>query len=139
METLTIAAIAGPIMALIGIGIFVNKKYYQGMMKDFMKDTSAVYLGGIFAALIGLVIVQQHTASWTLDAAGLVTLFGYAAVIKGALLLALPEQVLGCGQTMAKSENLMTAAGAGSIIIGAYLTYVAYYMVEVAEVVVPAV
>jgi len=134
METLAIAAIAGPIMSLVGIGIFANKKYYQDMMKNFAKDASAAYVGGILASIIGLVILLQHGTSWTLDAAGLITVFAFAALAEGAVLLVAPGHIFRLSTAVAKNENMLHMLAGISVLAGFYLSYIAYFVQITVEV-----
>ncbi len=86
------ARLLGPYFVIVAIGILFNLETYQRMMGDFCKNIALLYLGGILALFFGLIVVLLHNvwvANWTV----IITIFGWAGIIKGAWLIMLPNTV----------------------------------------------
>ncbi len=86
------AKLLGPYFVIVAIGILFNLKTYQRMFEDFCKNVALIYLGGVLALWFGLVVVLLHNvwvANWTV----IITIFGWAGLIKGAWLIILPNMV----------------------------------------------
>ena len=91
METsIFLAKLLGPYCIIVAVGVLFNLRTYQRVMEDFCKNSALIYLGGILALLIGLLIVLFHNiwvANWTV----IITIFGWLGIIKGAWLIILPN------------------------------------------------
>lgn len=91
-----------------------------------MHATPMAYLGGIMAVVVGMLIVSYHNVwevSWTL----IVTLIGWLALIKGALLLIIPEAFINLASPLFKSKFLPTI-GVSTIILGLVLGYFGFFI-----------
>ena len=95
-------------------------------MKDFEKSEGAIFFGGMFSMLTGLIIVLNHNI-WEFSAAGLITFIGWGGIIKGVtfmltpnLLLKISKSILSCAITMKIAMIIWLAAGG-------YLSYVGYF------------
>jgi len=86
------ARLLGSYFVIVAIGVLLNLKIYQRMMEDFCKNVALIYLGGILALWFGLIVVLLHNvwvANWTV----IITIFGWAGILKGAWLIMLPNTV----------------------------------------------
>ena len=86
------ARLLGSYFVIVAIGVLLNLKTYQRMMEDFCKNVALIYLGGILALWFGLIVVLLHNvwvANWTV----IITIFGWAGILKGAWLIMLPNTV----------------------------------------------
>jgi len=120
------AKIYGPCCLLVGLGMFFRKKTYIKLMEDFAKDSALALYGGFFALAIGITIVLLHNV-WQLNWTVVITLLGWAAIIKGAWLILFPDAIEGFVEAYTKNENLMTVHSIAALIIGAGLTYFGYF------------
>jgi hypothetical protein len=121
---LLVAQILGPIYLVIAIGMMLNKGHYNNMFREFIKNDAFLYLGGIIALAVGLLIVQAHNY-WVKDWTVLVTLIGWIATIKGVWLLAFPE--LAKKQTKAWMKgNMMQVASIVAFGLGVVFVYFGY-------------
>ncbi|HQP11097.1 MAG TPA: hypothetical protein PKV41_06935, partial [Candidatus Omnitrophota bacterium] len=68
MQTsLFFAQIIGPCLMIVGVGILANPVAYERLMGDFPKSAAMLYLGGVLALVIGLLVVLTHNvwkAGW---------------------------------------------------------------------------
>jgi uncharacterized protein YjeT (DUF2065 family) len=125
METsLLVAQIFGPIYVVIALGMMLNKGYYNNMIRDFMKNDALLYLGGIIALAIGLLIVQAHNY-WVKDWTVLVTIIGWMAVLKGIWLLVFPDMAKKQTKAWMKG-NMIQTASIFAFVLGVVFVYFGY-------------
>ena len=121
-----LARVIGVVYFVVALGILFNGKYYQKVYQDYFKDTSVVILGGLSALAIGMAMVLAHNywvASWEV----ILTLFGWAALLKGILFLLLPEQMKSLVKSMFKGMGIMWFAGIGALALGVVLGYFGFF------------
>ncbi len=108
----------------IGLGILLNTKYYLKAYDTMMKETGMIMVGGIFALLVGFLIVTRHNvwSGWPT----IITIFGWIAVLKGVLLLALPELSLSMFKKWFFTKSFLQFQGAAAIILGLVLGYFSF-------------
>ena len=124
--TTLLAQLLGAIMVAVGIGLLINPKLYQDMIKDFTKSSGLMYLAGIFTMLIGLLMVLSHNV-WELSVVGLVTLLGWMTLVKGTIILVFPKVFEKIGQMFSKCKNIGLVAGLFAIALGGYLGYFGFF------------
>ncbi|MDD5747233.1 MAG: hypothetical protein PHO30_08230 [Candidatus Omnitrophica bacterium] len=126
METsLFIAGIIGPVYLIIGAGMMLNRAFYQRVLEDYCKNAALVFMGGLFALFFGFLIVLSHNiwaANWTV----IITIFGWAGIIKGTWLTLFPETLSGVMRLYQKNRNLSGMNGVVALLLGLVLTFFAY-------------
>ena len=120
METsIFIAQLYGIICIVIGVSILRNQNHYRDMMNDMMRNSTILYFGGVMALTVGFLIIKFHNvweSNWTV----LITIVGWAALIKGAALLIAPN----CMNGMVRFwQQRMQFAGLFTLGIGLVLGY----------------
>jgi hypothetical protein len=93
-NSIFLAKLLGPYFIIVAIGFLFNRKAYQKVMEDFCSNFALIYIGAIFALFFGLLVVLFHNvwaANWTV----IITIFGWAGIIKGIWLIVLPNSVSG--------------------------------------------
>ncbi len=100
-----IAKIFAIVYLFIGLGMLMSSKYYKDMLMGMVKDTSMLYFGGIMATLAGFLIINAHNVwtGWPI----LISVIGWAALLKGFMLLVFPEHFAFWGK-MFKKWNMST-------------------------------
>ena len=127
METsLLIAKLIGPVLLVAAIAMLTDAKDLQEMGRQFLKDRALIYVTGVLAMLGGLAIVNSHNV-WIVDWPVIITLFGWAMTIGGAIRMALPSAVRSVGGMMLEHPTLIRVSGAAWVLIGAFLTYIGYF------------
>ncbi len=120
--TLFLAQFWGWLMVITCLLLLANKKALSSMMAH-MKDDGFVFLTGFMALVLGLLTVLMHNV-WVSDWPVVVTLFGWASLLKGALRVGFPKAT---GQMVAKftsnpgMANVMLIVGA---LVGGWLIWV---------------
>lgn len=98
----------------------LRKQEFEREVERMTSNTSLLVLMGILQLLVGLAIVISHPIaefSWR----GLITLFGYFALIQGILRITFPEEVkIAIGKMLRKGSWIALIV---LIVLGVFLTY----------------
>ena len=123
--TLFLAQIYGPILLAVGLGIFVSRNYYRRIYKELERDTLAVFTFGFFAMFVGIIQVFAHNVWQTLPQV-IISVIGWGMLLKGAGFIIVPGAVDKMGDYWADNK-LIPIAGYATLILGAYLSWFAYF------------
>ncbi|MBU0668099.1 hypothetical protein KJ951_04500 [Patescibacteria group bacterium] len=127
MQTsLFLAQVFGLAYTIIGLGIIFNNKHYTKMIEELRTSAHYSYLGGVAAFVVGFAIITYHNI-WISGWEVIITILGWAALIKGILLLALPQYIIDLSIKITKTKNLLTAFGGLALIIGLVLVYFGFF------------
>jgi uncharacterized protein YjeT (DUF2065 family) len=125
METsMLIAKIIGIIYLSFGLGLLINTKVYQKILNQLLTDPSIRIIGGFMAVIIGVLILEYHNvweADWTL----VISIIGWAALLKGILLLAFPSFINVAKPLFANIKSLRVL-GVFVLIFGIVFTYLGF-------------
>jgi hypothetical protein len=124
--SILIAKLIGPVLLVAAVVMLADAKGLQEMAREFLRDRALIYVTGVLAMLGGLSIVNTHNI-WIVDWPVIITLFGWAMMIGGAVRMALPSAVRSIGGAMMENPTLIRVAGAVWVLIGAFLTYKGYF------------
>jgi hypothetical protein len=117
-----LARLIGPVMTLVGISLLMNEAAFRKMAMEFLRSPALVFFSGMMLMPAGLAVVLSHNV-WVLNWPLLITLLGWIAVISGALRVFAPDRALKIGKKAIASKEIMTAAAAVWLVIGAVLCY----------------
>src|SRR4030088_2803068 len=84
-----IARLIGPVMLAIGLAVFANQSAFRDMAEEFLASRALIFLSGLLIMPVGLAIVLTHNI-WAADGRVMITLFGWANAIGGAVRLGGP-------------------------------------------------
>jgi len=121
-----IAKILGPVFLVVAAGILLNRDFYRKVMEDYTKNTFMIFFGGMFALIVGLVVVLIHNvweANWTV----FITIYGWGGIIKGIWLIVFPKSVSGFMDGYLKNNILLTVHSIIIVVLGVALTYLGYF------------
>jgi len=125
-NSILIAKILGPYMAIVAIGLMCNMKFYQRMIEDFFKNTALIYLGGIMALAIGIVIVLFHNV-WVAGWRVIITIFGWGGLIKGVWLIVFPNSLGKLTQIYQQKPALLRVHMVIVLVVGLFLIVKGYF------------
>ncbi len=125
--TIFLAKLWGPILVIMAIGIFVNLKKLPKLMDDMEKSYALTYITGFFTLAIGMLLVSAHNM-WNNIPAGIISVFAWGALIKGASFIIIPDYVFKFAKLMVKNSAVYMLAGIIMIAVGVYLGYAGYFM-----------
>lgn len=123
--TMLVIQLAGPIFVAVGVGFLLNAKYFLGAYKDFEKSPMLVIVLGMTSMLMGLLIVLSHNL-WSSAPEVIVSVLGWGAVLKGAAFFLAPTYVAKFAMSL-MHKTMMMVSGVGVVILGGYLSWVAYF------------
>jgi hypothetical protein len=112
-----IAWLIGPVMLVIGLAILANRRAFRDLAEEFLASRALIFLSGLLIMPAGIAIVLTHNL-WVADGRVMITLFGWANMIGGAVRLAAPAYVMQTGRAMLKREYFIPAAAAIWVVAG---------------------
>ena len=121
-----LAKLIGLYMVIVAVGILLNRKIYHNLMKDFSNSHALIYLGGVLALIIGLLIVLIHNV-WVAGWPVIITIFGWVGLIKGIFIIIFPNSVVKLVQTYQKRTVLLTVNLVIILILGIFLIFKGYF------------
>lgn len=125
-NSIFLAKLLGPYCIIVAVGIMFNLKTYQKVMQDFSKNTALIYLGGVFALIIGLLIVLSHNI-WVANWMVIITIFGWAGLIKGVWLIMLPNTAIKFTEAYQRKTALLVIHLIIIFALGVCLTVFGYF------------
>ena len=116
-----LARVFGIYLVVACVAMFINKKYLSKILQDFSNSMGLVVFSGFMHLFLGLLVVVAHNI-WTPDFRGLVTLMGWAGVLKGGLRVLAPTKISRLGEEFAGGKKLIIW-GLVWLVVGIYLLY----------------
>lgn len=90
--SILMAKIFAAVYLAAGLGVLLNPRFYSRIMDDILKNSAITFIYGFFAIIFGVFMVTYHNF-WVKDWTVVVTLFGWASLIKGFMFLVLPQSL----------------------------------------------
>jgi len=109
---------------LLSLGLLLNRKRFFAMLEDIAEDSFPVLIAGVSALGLGSasVVGYEH---WSFGWTGLITLFGWVALIKGALILFVPGYLEQFAELIVRGY-WYTIALAVVLVVGACMLFAGY-------------
>lgn len=122
--TLFIAQIMGPIFLVVGLALMVDGgTRFKRLIAKMNADDPMMYFFGVAVMAVSIVIVLKHSGWSPFFPVGLITLFGWLGIAKGAILILSPKTLLDTSKSV---TAYMTQCGVLALAIGAYFCWFAY-------------
>ena len=125
--SLFLAKVIGLYLLIIGLGMLINRKEFEPLIRQVVKDKLLIFLSGTMALLLGLLVVLSHNV-WTPDWRGLITLLGWLTLLKGLMRVLLPSVAEQIRDSVMKSKNVLTVMATILAFVGLYLSIVGYVL-----------
>lgn len=119
-----LASLWGPVLLAIGLGIFFSRPYYKMVYRNLQDETLATFTLGIAGIVLGILQISSYNV-WESFTTGLVSFLGWGTLAKGLVFTIFPK-LADKGGEMFLHTRLLLAAGAVMVVIGAYLSWLAY-------------
>jgi hypothetical protein len=120
-----IARFLGPIFLVLAVRMIISPSSLLETSRKFLADSPLVLISGVLAMVAGLSIVNTHNL-WVWDWRLIVTLFGWALIIGGAIRVVAPNIVDEVGGAMMDRPGMTRIAGAIWALLGALLAFKGY-------------
>lgn len=129
MYSMIIARLLGPLCVVLGLGILLNQKYFKDMVDELAKGKQQFLLfgAGIVHFLFGLILIGTHNV-WMWNWAVIITIIGWASLIRGVVLLLLPNAAMSILGYFRKQSWWLPVAGVIALVIGVVLSYFGFGM-----------
>jgi hypothetical protein len=126
MDTsILLARIVGPLLLVVGAGIFINLEHYRRLVVDFGASPLSIYTAGTAALLSGLLIVAFHNV-WEWRWPVIITVLGWATLIKGAVRILAPRLVAERAARYGRNTNILMTSAIVLCALGGVLAYFGY-------------
>ena len=123
--SILLARLLGPLFLLPGIGILINPRAFRTIAAEIIGSATLVYLFGLLDFAGGLAIVLFHNR-WLAGWPVLITLIGWAMVLRGAARILAPTQLAGYAKTIVDKYFFFPFTGTAAVILGLVLCYFGY-------------
>ncbi len=117
------AEIFGFLYGALGLAMLINRNMMKQATHDLLEHRGTLMMTGFVTLFLGLVVVLTHNI-WNAGVlAFVVTLIGWAMVVKGAAFLLVPPAGLRGLYRAEMIEKLWSLIGIIVFVVGAYLAY----------------
>ena len=93
---MALSILVAKILALIylaaGVAALSGKMSFVKIVDDFEKSTALTFMTGFMAIVIGMLLVEYHNL-WAWEWPVLITIVGWASIIKGLMFIAFPNMI----------------------------------------------
>jgi len=120
-----IARILGPTFVVVGIGLLLQAESFGVVVGDFVENGALIYLSGLIALSVGLAILNVHHV-WVWDWPVVITIFGWLSLIGGIFRILATSLVQSVGEAFIANPRWMIVGGAGTLVLGGFLTVMGY-------------
>ena len=122
-HSIFLAKVIGLYLLIVPAAVFLKRKQFAELANEFVTNLALVFLSGLIALVLGLLIVVSHNV-WTADWRAVITFMGWLTLAKGVVRIFFPEKLA----TLAidPSSAKWTLAGIVLLGLGTYLTYVGF-------------
>lgn len=121
--SLLVAKITALVFLSAGLAALSGKMDFEKMVHDFERSPALCFITGFISIVIGMLLVGYHNF-WVMNWTVLITIIGWAAVIKGIMFIAAPGSIASF-KGMFKNTK---AWGILLIIIGILFGYLGVFM-----------
>jgi len=120
--TIFLGRLIGVYCLVVGLMMMANRRTMVDAVNALIRSPPLVLLAGVFAVAVGLGLVIGHNV-WAGGALPVVvTLVGWASLIKGCVLLALPPGQMAKLYETLRYEQFYLAFASVTLALGLYLT-----------------
>jgi hypothetical protein len=124
--TIFLGKLIGVYCLIVGLTMMANRQTMVDAVNALIRSPPLVLLAGVFAVALGLGLVIGHNV-WSGGALpAVVTLVGWAALIKGFVLLALPPGQMAKLYEALRYDRFYLAYVGVTLALGLYLTIAAF-------------
>ncbi|MDD5213850.1 MAG: hypothetical protein PHG82_05480 [Candidatus Gracilibacteria bacterium] len=121
-NSILIGSLLGPLVLVIGISLVFNTQLYLKMIKDFIKEPVALFVSAMRGFVIGLVMIQNNNI-WSMTWEMIITILGWAILIKSTLLLLIPNFFYNFAQKCKFPKEMLKIVGIIYALFGIIIIY----------------
>ena len=124
-STLLLAQVLGPLLVITTLGIMLNYKSVEKMMKEALKNYAVIFIISLFRLTIGLVVITLHN-EWTTLLEVLISSFGRLITLSGTVGFLFPNTLKHMATPLMKNHGAIKVSVTVMSILGVIITYLGY-------------
>jgi uncharacterized protein YjeT (DUF2065 family) len=127
MTDASIFQILGLTYLAIGLGMSVSRNFYKVMINKMIENEAVLFVTGLLVFVTGYFMVAYHntwSGGWTI----VITVFGWLALLKGLMMVVIPDKSIKLYNSIMISEKQLGFYGVIVFVLGVVLTYLGYFV-----------
>jgi len=121
-HTAELAQVLGILFLVGGLNAVFNRKAMAAALQDIDRSPALLWVWGFFNLLFGAAVIALHNV-WTRDWRVLVTILGWASLVKGIWLILLPDSARSAYRA-SNQPRILASGGVVAIALGVFLLWV---------------
>lgn len=121
-----LAGYIGPIYLLVGLSLLLHPKSWQHLLEKYQRDHYELFPLMLLYVILGLAVIDSYDL-WEWNRWIIVTLTGWALLIKGVFYFLAPGSWITPILNVKHSKGLMYLGGVVCLVLGAVLSYPVFY------------
>jgi len=117
MTDSSIFQILGLTYLAIGLGMLTSPRFYKEMINKMIDNEAVLFLTGLLVFVIGSFLAVYHNI-WTGSRTIIITVFGWLALLKGLMMIVIPEKSIRLYRLIKISEGQLGVYGIIVFVIG---------------------
>jgi len=117
-----LAQALGIYLLIVSISMFLNPAQYKIMINEIANMPSMLFLSGIMALIIGILIVITHNV-WVADWRVIITLLGWLSLLKGIIRVMFPMFALRAMKKFMHNMSNYYVVAFIALLLGGYLSF----------------
>ena len=123
--TRAFARVLGPFFLIVAATVVIRASHMRELLAAFEASPIWAWVSGAFVLMGGIIIVALHPY-WRGPAAVIVSLLGWAVLLRGILLMAFPDTFISIANQTIDAVAVWRLAFAAFAVVGLYLTYIGW-------------
>jgi hypothetical protein len=119
-----LASILGPFLVIVGLWMLLYSDQYTKVLSAIKNSAGLFYISSIYNLLVGFTVLSQYDL-WGWNLLVLVTLLGWAMVIRGVMGLFVPSMLM---DLLMGKHGFAKVMGILPLVWGVFLSYVGFFM-----------
>lgn len=115
------------VFMIVGLALLIRPSYYTQAYQEWLKNGGLMLFSAMVVLATGVAIVMVHNI-WVASGEVLITIVGWAMILKAFLLLFLPEPFEKIVEGLMKHKWLLSFGGLVWVIGGTYMAYYTWFV-----------
>ncbi len=120
-----LAKAIGLYYVILSLGMILNGARIKVLLMEIMNNPGLLFVTGFFTLIIGILLVTSHNI-WVADWRVLITLLGWGALIKGVMIVTLPQFMIETSKKWMQNNVYYYTTMCIVFLIGIFLLYHGY-------------
>lgn len=122
-----LAQALGLYFLILGFAMVINGERAKDLIGKILKDDSLVFITGIIALIIGILLVLSHNI-WVMGWPVVITILAWLALIKGIMRVVYPMKAMMIAEKVISSSKSYYTVSVIVFVIGLFLAYHGFFV-----------